>query len=67
MADNDALIALPEVRRLTSLSKPVIYKLVREGTFPRQVRVTTNRVAWRRSAIVEWIAKLPNVEASKAA
>lgn len=67
MPENDALIALPEVRRLTSLSKPVIYKLVREGSFPRQVRVASNRVAWRRSAIVAWIAALPTVEARQAA
>ena len=67
MSDSDALIALPEVKRLTSLSKPTIYKFVRLGRFPRQVRVSDNRVAWRRGDVLAWIQGRPIVEGREAA
>lgn len=49
------LIALPEVRNLTSLSKTVIYALMKEGRFPRPVRISPRRVAWRLSEVRAWI------------
>lgn len=52
----DRLITLKEVSALTTLSKPTIYKRLKEGNFPKQIKVGRNRVAWSHREIFEWIA-----------
>ncbi|RBP83045.1 AlpA family phage regulatory protein [Marinomonas rhizomae] len=47
-----------EVERLTSLRKTTIYRLIREGKFPKPVRISSMRVAWRMKDIEEWIESL---------
>lgn len=47
-------IPIREVIRMTSLSKPVVYRLIRGGSFPRQVPLSPRRVAWVRSEIEAW-------------
>ncbi|MBT3304868.1 MAG: AlpA family phage regulatory protein [Alphaproteobacteria bacterium] len=42
----------------TSLSKPVIYRLVKEGKFPKQVQVSPNRVAWVEGEIDKYMVDL---------
>jgi len=54
-AENKTVLTLIEVRELTSLSKPTIYKYIRDGMFPRQMRIGPNRVVWRASEIVAWL------------
>ncbi|MCH6585264.1 MAG: AlpA family phage regulatory protein, partial [Proteobacteria bacterium] len=41
------LYRLPDVIRLTGLSKTSIYRLAREGKFPTPVRITESKSAWR--------------------
>ena len=53
--DEKAVLTLPEVVELTSLSKPTIYSYVRDGIFPRQVRIGPNRVVWRRDEVLSWL------------
>lgn len=52
---NETLLTVEEVAALTRLSKPTIYKLVKRGDFPKQLRLCANKVAWLRSEITEWI------------
>ncbi len=49
------LMTLPEVVALTTLSKPTIYTYIRDGRFPRQVRIGPNRVVWRRVEVLRWL------------
>jgi prophage regulatory protein len=35
---------------------------MKEGTFPRQIRIGPNSVAWRQSAIVKWMSDLNQVD-----
>lgn len=49
------LLTLREVIEITSLSKPTIYKLINDGTFPKQLPIGLNRVAWLRREIHGWI------------
>jgi prophage regulatory protein len=49
----------PEVQRLTSLSRTTIWRLEQQGTFPRRVRLSRNRVGWRAVEILAWMAALP--------
>lgn len=57
MSTDATVLTLPEVSRITSLSKPTIYKYVRDGIFPQQVRLGPNRVVWRRCEVIDWLEK----------
>lgn len=52
---NDTLLTVEEVAALTRLSKPTIYKLVKRGEFPRQLRLCANKVAWLQSEVADWV------------
>ena len=57
MRDDDTLLTMPEVEALTRLSKPTVYQMIREGRFPKQVRLGPNKVAWLRSEVMGWIGE----------
>ena len=46
MTEIDTLLTIEEVAVRTRLSKPTIYKLIRKGDFPCQLRLCANKVAW---------------------
>lgn len=52
----DRFLRLPEVIERTSLSRRSIYRRMKDGTFPEQVVLSANTVAWRESEIVAWMA-----------
>ncbi|NWH07345.1 MAG: AlpA family phage regulatory protein [Alphaproteobacteria bacterium] len=52
----DTLLTIEEVAVRTRLSKPTIYKLIRQGDFPRQLRLCANKVAWLEREVGEWVA-----------
>jgi prophage regulatory protein len=56
MRNNETLLTVEEVAAATRLSKPTIYKLVKRGEFPRQLRLCANKVAWLQREIDGWIA-----------
>ena len=61
-------IPIREVTRMTSLSKKVVYRLMRDGQFPRQVPLSPRRVAWIRSEVEGWQrSKLNAVRMAEAA
>ena len=53
----DRLLSIKEVKATTSLGKTSIYELMRSGKFPRAVRLSANRVAWRASEVQGWIGR----------
>lgn len=53
----DRCLTLKEIEALTSLRKPTIYRLMKTGDFPAQVRISPNRVAWMLSTIEDWLAE----------
>lgn len=55
----EALIRIPEVRRLTGLSRTAIYKHMAAGTFPRPRRLGAQAVAWHAAEVLDWIASRP--------
>lgn len=57
----DRFLRLDEVRHVTGLGRNTIYRRIREGTFPKQVRIGPNSVAWRQSEISRWMSD-PNPE-----
>jgi prophage regulatory protein len=54
MREDDRLLTMADLKELVPYSKPTIYHMIREGRFPKQVRLGPNRVAWLRSEVVRW-------------
>ena len=48
------LIRLPEVRKITGLSRAGIYKAMTAGTFPTQIPIGDRAVAWIEDEIFDW-------------
>lgn len=40
---------------MTGLTRSALYQLMREGTFPRPVKLTERSVAWIESEVRAWI------------
>lgn len=51
----EALLRLPEVKRLCGLSRSEIYRRMRANEFPRSVPLGVRAVAWPRSSILKFI------------
>lgn len=51
----DRLLRLPEVQRLTGLGRSAIYQQMKEGFFPRSVKVGPRAASWSEAAVQEWI------------
>jgi prophage regulatory protein len=49
------LLKMPDVASKTTLKRTLIYKLMRQGQFPKQLKFGARRVAWRLSEINEFI------------
>ncbi len=60
----ERLLPRDEVERVTTLKKDTIYRLEREGKFPRRRKIVGDRVGWLASEVNEWIlnreVKLPD-------
>ena len=54
----DRIIRIDEVCGLVALGKSAIYKLARDGKFPRQIALTKRARGWRLSEIQAHIARL---------
>lgn len=60
MSDHDnKLILVSDLRQLTRLSKTTIYREIRRGAFPKPLRLARNRIAWKQTEVLNWIASLP--------
>jgi prophage regulatory protein len=49
------LLRFPAVRERTGLSRSTIWRLEREGEFPRHRRISANAVAWVEDEVLSWI------------
>lgn len=45
----DRLLRLPDVLRITGMGRNTVYTRIKEGTFPKQVKIGPKSVAWRQS------------------
>ena len=51
----DRLVRLPEVEGMTGCKKSTIYQLMKDGKFPRCVRLSARHVAWPETAVLQWV------------
>lgn len=49
------LMRLPDVMAACGMSRSLIYKLAKEGRFPRPIRVAARLSAWDSEAVQSWI------------
>lgn len=56
MRDPDRIVRLKTVLARTGLSRSTIYRKIAEGTFPAQIRISSNGAGWRESDINRWVA-----------
>jgi prophage regulatory protein len=52
----DRIIRLKTVLARTGLSRSTIYRKMAEGTFPAQLKISTNGTGWHELDINRWIA-----------
>ena len=53
--NNNILIKLPKVKELTTFSSATIYRLIKKGEFPEQIKLTERSSAWSLEEIYNWI------------
>lgn len=57
----DQILRMPDVVRLTGLSRSSIYRMIAEGEFPAPVRLRRQAVGWKASAVQRWSDSLEEV------
>lgn len=56
------LLRFPAIRERTGLSRSTIWRLERDGNFPKHHRISLNAVAWVEEEVMHWIrSKIQNV------
>jgi prophage regulatory protein len=53
-------LRIDDVVKFTGLSKPSIYRLMREGSFQRAVRLGERAVAWTINDLEQWAQNRPS-------
>jgi prophage regulatory protein len=51
----DRLMRLQELAATSGLSKTTIYQLMKEGKFPKSIRIHARLVGWSEKAVQKWI------------
>ena len=59
------LIRLPEVLNRTGISRSLVYKLIKEDKFPKQVNTSPRTSGWLEHEIDEWIEERVNLSRLK--
>ena len=49
------IIKLPEVVTNTKLSRPTIYRLIKEGKFPKQIKLSERSSGWIEQEVTDYI------------
>ncbi len=49
-------IKLKDVMGVTALARSTIYKFIAEGTFPKQISLGGNCVAWIEEEVLDWMS-----------
>lgn len=55
LSDPSSILRIRAVMRRTGLTRPTLYRKIAGGTFPKQIRISTNCIGWRESAVDAWL------------
>ncbi len=50
-----SILRLPDVIKVTALSRSVIYDLIAQGKFPKQIKLTSRSSGWIESEVNQWL------------
>lgn len=59
MEQQPTLLSKAKVIEVTSLSNTTIWRMMKQGKFPKSVKASMRRVAWKKSDIDTWLAERP--------
>ena len=51
----DRILRLKTVLERTGLSRSTMYRKMQNGTFPKNIQISTRCTGWRESAVNEWM------------
>ena len=51
----DRILRLKAVLDRTGLSRSTLYRKVQDGTFPKQIAISTRCAGWRESQVNDWL------------
>ncbi|SUX28441.1 helix-turn-helix transcriptional regulator [Chromobacterium vaccinii] len=54
------MLRLPDVMKVTGLSRSSLYALIKQGQFPRQIQLGPRAVAWLSSDVESWLEERIN-------
>ena len=55
MEDHDRILRIRSVLDRTGLSRATLYRKMQQGTFPRQIAISTRCTGWRESSVKDWM------------
>jgi prophage regulatory protein len=54
---NRNIIKLPKVKELTQLSQATIYRLIKNGEFPKQIKLAERSSGWLEQEVFDYLDK----------
>ena len=57
LADRQRIIRKPELLNMIGLSDASVWRMEKEGTFPKRLRLGGNSCGWLESEITGWLAE----------
>ena len=54
---NRNIIKLPQVKELTQLSQATIYRLIKNGEFPKQIKLAERSSGWLEQEVFDYLDK----------
>jgi len=67
IVDNDVLIDMSNLEKITGHKKSWLYERVKDSTFPAPVRTGPNSVRWKMSVVRKWMSDLQSDQAREEA
>ena len=59
--ETNQIIRAPEVIAMVGMSRTTLWRMERDGTFPKRLQLSTRNVGWNRSSVVRWIQERKEV------
>jgi prophage regulatory protein len=61
-SSDDRLLSTRAVMELTSFSRSTLYLKSRDGTFPKPLKISERRIAYRAADVQAWLETRPQVQ-----
>jgi len=52
----DAFLRLPQVIEITTIKKTKLYELMKDGFFPKNIKIHGRTSVWRKSEVRQWMS-----------